>query len=281
MYSEKETQRLQKLTKEFAKKTSADDIEDLRSTLRFHEYRYYILNDPLISDFEYDQLYKQLEQLENADASLITPDSPTQRVGSSLNASFPTVQHLVPMLSLDNSYNEEDLLDFDRKARELTGLPEVEYCIEPKFDGASVSLIYENDLLARGATRGNGIEGEEITTNIKQVRSIPLSAKFSKYNIQLAEIRGEVLMSKKSFKKYNDQLEEDGLPPLANPRNAASGSLRIKDPKLVAKRSLEAFLYHVSYYTTPEGKKVSDEKDHSKENISPREAPFTTLAESL
>jgi DNA ligase (NAD+) len=312
MYSTKETQHLQKLTEQLVKKASIKDIETLRRILRLHEYRYYILNDPLIADFEYDQLYKQLQQLEKEHPELITSDSPTQRIGSSLNASFPTVQHLVPMLSLDNSYNEEDLLDFDRKAREITGLAEVEYCIEPKFDGASISLIYEDDILTRGVTRGNGIEGEEITTNIKQVRSIPLSASFSKYNIQLAEIRGEVLMSKKSFKKYNEQLEEEGLPPLANPRNAASGSLRIKDPKLVAKRSLEAFLYHVSYYTTTEGKKVSDEisheqvytnydeglhgefdaankknkkhsdrKDDSKENISPREAPFTNHAASL
>jgi len=281
MYSQQETQRLAKLTAGLSKKNSPKDVETLRKILRFHEYRYYVLSDPLISDFEYDQLYKTLEEIEKQHPELISADSPTQRVGNSLNTSFPTVQHLVPMLSLDNSYDEEDLLDFDRKAREATGLTEIEYCIEPKFDGASISLTYENDLLVQGVTRGNGIEGEEITTNIKQIRSIPLSAAFSEYNIQLAEIRGEVLMSKRSFKKYNEQMEEEGLPVLANPRNAASGSLRIKDPRLVAKRSLEAFLYHVSYYTTLEGKKVSDEKDHSKENISPREAPFTTHADSL
>ena len=281
MYSQQETQRLAKLTGSLSKKISAKDIETLRKILRFHEYRYYVLSDPLISDFEYDQLYKRLEEIENEHPDLITADSPTRRVGNSLNTAFPTVQHLVPMLSLDNSYNEEDLLDFDRKARAATGLTEIEYCIEPKFDGASISLTYENDLLVQGVTRGNGIEGEEITTNIKQIRSIPLSAAFSEYNIQLAEIRGEVMMSKRSFSKYNQQMEEEGLPVLANPRNAASGSLRIKDPKLVAKRSLEAFLYHVSYYTTLAGKKVSDEKDHSKENISPREAPFTTHADSL
>jgi len=281
MYSQQETQRLAKLTAGLSKKISAKDVEILRKILRFHEYRYYVLSDPLISDFEYDQLYKTLEEIEKEHPELISADSPTQRVGNSLNTAFPTVQHLVPMLSLDNSYDEEDLLDFDRKAREATGLTEIEYCIEPKFDGASISLTYENNLLVQGVTRGNGIEGEEITTNIKQIRSIPLSAAFSEYNIQLAEIRGEVLMSKRSFRKYNEQMEEEGLPVLANPRNAASGSLRIKDPKLVAKRSLEAFLYHVSYYTTLEGKKVSDEKDHSKENISPREAPFTTHADSL
>ncbi len=282
MYSAQQTQHLEKISRAFLKKdATVNDVEELRNALRFHEYRYYVMNDPLLSDTEYDQLFKQLEALEKAHPDLITKNSPTQRVGSTLNASFPTVQHLVPMLSLDNSYNEDDLIDFDRKARENTGLDVIEYCVEPKFDGASISLIYEDDELSRAATRGDGVEGEEITNNIKQIRSIPLSAKFSDYNIQLAEIRGEVLMSKKSFKKYNDMMEAEGLPVLANPRNAASGSLRIKDPKLVAKRSLEAFLYHVSYYTTLEGKKVSDEKDHSKENISKKEAPFITHSESL
>jgi DNA ligase (NAD+) len=163
------------------------------------------------------------------------------------------------MLSLDNSYNADDLLDFDRKSRELTGLKEIEYCIEPKFDGASISLIYENDMLVRGATRGDGVEGDEITTNIKQIRSIPLSAPFSKYGIQQIEIRGEVIMTKNSFKKYNDALAELGIAALANPRNAASGSLRIKDPREVAKRNLEAFLYHVSDYTLLPGKSIPDE----------------------
>ena len=263
MYSTEQTQHFEKKSRQFIKKAaSVDDIDELRKLLRFHEYSYYVLSASLISDAEYDQLYKQLEALEKEHPELITKNSPTQRVGSSLalNASFPTVQHLVPMLSLDNSYNEEDLIDFDRKARENTGLDIIEYCVEPKFDGASISLTYEDDELSRGVTRGNGVEGEEITTNIKQVRSIPLSAAFSEYNIQMAEIRGEVLMSKKSFAKYNELMEEEGLPVLANPRNAASGSLRIKDPKLVAKRNLEAFLYHVSYYTTLEGKKVRMKK---------------------
>ena len=231
------------------------EIEELRNVLRFHEYRYYVMNDPIIVDTDYDILFKKLEKLEAENPALITADSPTQRVGSSLNASFPTVQHLVPMLSLDNSYNAEDLLDFDRKARELTGLDVIEYCIEPKFDGASISLIYDNDMFVRGATRGDGVEGEDVTTNIKRIRSIPLSAPFSRYGIDQIEIRGEILMNKAAFKKYNDGLAEQGLPPLANPRNAASGSLRIKDPKIVGKRNLEAFLYNVSYYTTVARKK--------------------------
>jgi DNA ligase (NAD+) len=160
------------------------------------------------------------------------------------------------MLSLDNSYNSDDLVDFDRKARELTKLKEIEYCVEPKFDGGSISLIYENDMLVRGATRGDGVEGDEITTNIKQIRSIPLSAKISTYGLQQMEIRGEVLINKKNFAKYNEALIEQGIPPLANPRNAASGTLRIKDSSEVAKRNLEAFVYHVSYYSLIKGKKV-------------------------
>lgn len=269
MYSKEQTQKLQKITSVFIKNLKIQSIakketEELRDALRFHEYRYYILNDPLISDFEYDQLFKLLEKIETENPQWITKDSPTQRVAKDLTKSFPTVQHLVPMLSLENSYNSDDLIDFDRKAKELTGLKEIEYCVEPKFDGGSISLIYENDLLTRGATRGDGEEGDEITTNIKQIRSIPLSAKFSEYGISQAEIRGEVLINKNNFAKYNQQLIEQGLAPLANPRNAASGTLRIKDPAEVSKRNLEAFVYHISYYTLLKGKKNPEGlKNHS------------------
>ncbi|MES2328329.1 MAG: NAD-dependent DNA ligase LigA [Bacteroidota bacterium] len=231
------------------------EIGELKDLLRFHEYRYYVMSDALITDTEYDQLYKLLERTETAHPELVTPDSPTQRVGSSLNQGFITVQHLVPMLSLDNSYNAEDLLDFDRKARELSGLEMIEYCIEPKFDGASISLIYEDDQLVRAATRGDGVEGEDITTNIKQVKSLPLTAAFSKYGIQQIEIRGEVIMSKQSFERYNAWLAGQDLAPLANPRNAASGSLRMKDPKEVGRRGLDAFLYHVSYFVLDKNSK--------------------------
>ncbi len=223
------------------------DIDILQNVLRFHEYRYYVQNDPLISDFEYDTLYKQLEKFEKENPSAITRDSPTQRVGAGLVKDFAKVQHLVPMLSLENSYNEADLLDWDRKAKELSGLDTIEYCVEPKFDGASISLIYESDFFTRGATRGDGVVGDEITINTKQIKSVPLSAKFSEFGIQQIEIRGEVLMNKNNFKAYNDKLIEEGIPPLANPRNAAAGSLRIKDTAEVGKRNLEAFLYHVSY----------------------------------
>jgi DNA ligase (NAD+) len=269
MYSKEETKKLQAETVSLLKKKGigTNEIELLRSVLRFHEYRYYILNDPLISDFEYDQLYKSLEKLESENPKLIRADSPTQRVAKGLTKDFPTVQHLVPMLSLDNSYNNEDLIDFDRKARELTGESKIEYCVEPKFDGASISLIYENDLLTRGATRGDGVEGDEITTNIKQIKSIPLSAKFSEYGLQQAEIRGEALINKKNFSKYNEQLMEQGLPPLANPRNAAAGTLRIKDPAEAGKRSLEAFVYHISYFTALRGKKAAAALQHHSSSL--------------
>ncbi|MCU0321943.1 MAG: DNA ligase (NAD(+)) LigA, partial [Chitinophagaceae bacterium] len=226
---------------------TVEQIDELRDLLKFHEHRYYVLNDPLIADYEYDQLYQQLLKIEQAHPELIRPDSPTQRVGNSLNQGFETTPHLVPMLSLDNSYNAEDLIDFDRKARELTGENEIEYCVEPKFDGASISLIYENDVLVKAVTRGDGVAGENITTNIRQIKSIPLSAPFSKKGIQQIEIRGEVILSKAAFEQYNQKLAEQGLALLANPRNAASGSLRMKNPKEVAERNLDAFLYHISY----------------------------------
>ena len=263
MYSKEQTKKLQSETATLLKKKdiAPKEIDSVREVLRFHEHRYYILNDPLISDFEYDQLYKALEKIESENPKLITLDSPTQRVAKGLTKDFPTMPHLVPMLSLSNSYNTDDLLDFDRKARELTSENKIEYCVEPKFDGASISLIYENDLLVRGATRGDGVEGDDITTNIKQIKSIPLSAKFSDYGLELVEIRGEVLINKNNFKKYNEQMMEQGLPPLANPRNASAGTLRIKDPREVAKRSLEAFVYNISYHTTLRGKNVAKALD--------------------
>ena len=227
-------------------------IEQLRDILRWHEYRYYVQNDPLISDAEYDVLFKILQKFEQEHSAIITSDSPTQRVGVGLANDFAKVEHLVPMLSLENSYNADGLLDWDRKARELSGLETIEYCVEPKFDGASISLIYENNLLTRSATRGDGTVGDEITLNTKQIKSVPLSAKFSSYGIEQIEIRGEVLINKKNFKAYNEKLMEEGVPPFANPRNAAAGSLRIKDPTVVSNRNLEVFLYHVSFTTNTE-----------------------------
>lgn len=261
MYSKEKTIELQEHTQTLLKSipdtlTSLNETALLRESLRLHEYRYYVLSDPLIADGEYDLLFKLLERTELQHPEWITPDSPTQRVGKELNGNFVTVPHLVPMLSLDNSYNEADLKDFDRKARQLSQLDHITYCVEPKFDGGSISLIYENDLLVRGATRGNGVAGDDITTNVKQIRTLPLSARFSHYGLQQVEIRGEVLMNKSSFKKYNDALIEKGMAPLANPRNAASGTLRIKDPAEVRRRNLEAFVYHISDYTVMPGREI-------------------------
>ncbi|HEU5051957.1 MAG TPA: NAD-dependent DNA ligase LigA [Hanamia sp.] len=259
MYTAGGVKELQKKTEELLKNEGT--AEELRDVLRFHEYRYYILNDPLISDEAYDKLYKKLEKFEAADPSIITPDSPTQRVGNSLNADFVTVPHLVSMLSLENSYNADDLYDWDKRLKTLTDHQKFTLSAEPKYDGASISLIYENDMLVRGATRGDGTAGDDITTNIRQIGSIPLSAKFSDHGIQKIEIRGEVLMNKASFKKFNEALAEEGLAPLANPRNAAAGSLRMKDPAAVRKRKLEAILYHVSYIELNEkGQKKYPEK---------------------
>ena len=259
MYNEASfTQLIQSTTSEWLSSINSVNFNDyataniasLREVLRFHENRYYVKNDPLISDYEYDILYKALEKIEQENLLLITPDSPTQRVGKGLVKDFPKVNHLVPMLSLENSYNAADLLDWDRKVKELSKLDTIEYCIEPKFDGASISLIYEDDMLERAATRGDGVTGDEITINTKQIKSVPLSAKFSQYGIDQIEIRGEVLINKKNFEAYNVKMMEEGVPPLANPRNAAAGSLRIKDTAEVGRRNLEAFLYHVSYVTT-------------------------------
>jgi len=266
MYIPDQIKKLQQQSKRFLKLSAIDSpttAEELREVIRFHEYRYYIQNDPLISDTEYDILYKLLEQFESADPTAVTKDSPTQRVAKGLIKEFPKVSHLVPMLSLQNSYNAPDLEDWDRKARELSGLEEIEYCIEPKFDGASISLIYENDQLERGATRGDGETGDDITPNIRQVKSLPLSTAFSKYGIEQIEIRGEIMMNKNSFIKYNSSQVEAGLPPLANPRNAAAGTLRIKDPTEVSRRKLEAFLYHVSYISYKDKHQKKELKKHS------------------
>lgn len=255
---------LAKLQQDQLLQDNTNTMEALRRVITYNDWRYYVQSDPVLSDYEYDQLFAWLKKLEVQNPNLVSPDSPTQRVALGLTKNFPTVQHLVPMLSLENSYDADDLNDWDRKNRESSNLSEIEYCIEPKFDGASISLIYENDQLVRGATRGDGVAGDDITTNIKQIRSIPLSANFSSFGIHTIEIRGEVLINKNTFKAFNEQRAAENLPPLANPRNAASGSLRMVDPREVAKRGLEAFLYHMSYHTMEPGTTEPKEiKTHS------------------
>ena len=235
---------------------AAATIADLQAVLRFNEWRYYVMDDPQISDFEYDMLYKKLEHLEDLYPNLITPDSPTMRVGSDIAANVKTVPHLTPMLSLENSYNAEDLNDFDEQVKKLADMPieaDVEYCVEPKFDGGTIALVYENDVLVQASTRGNGVIGEEMTHNAKVMRSIPLRAEFSKKNIKKVELRGEALIRKDVFEKINKQREEDGLTLFANPRNAATGGLRTKDAKDTKARGIEAFVYQLGYAENTEG----------------------------
>ncbi|MFK8164098.1 MAG: DNA ligase (NAD(+)) LigA, partial [Lewinella sp.] len=179
-----------------------EQAEELRDLLRYHEWRYYVQDDPVLSDFEYDTLYKQLEALEAADPGLVTPDSPTQRVGSDLTGDAVSVAHLVPMLSLGNSYNAEDLGEFDKQVKRMLNMEEtapLAYAVEPKYDGGTIVLVYENDQLVRAATRGNGVLGEEMTHNARVIRSIPLSAEFSKYGLHKVEVRGEVIIRKDRF----------------------------------------------------------------------------------
>ncbi|MFN8309610.1 MAG: NAD-dependent DNA ligase LigA [Chitinophagales bacterium] len=219
----------------------------LRDLLQYHDWRYYVLSEPLITDFEYDTLFKKLQELEQQYPELIVPDSPTQRVAHGLTEDFPAVEHLASMLSLENSYNSSDVQEFERKVSEQVQGESVSFCVEPKFDGSSIALVYENDLLVRAATRGDGTVGEEITNNARALGSIPLRAPFSEYGIARIELRGEVIIRKKIFEEINAARKEAGLKTFQNPRNTASGSLRLKDPREAAARGLEAVLYHVSY----------------------------------
>lgn len=245
-------------------------LEELRRLIQYHEWRYYILNDPVISDFEYDKLFKQLEALEEEHPDLITSDSPTQRVSSDLTSDFPSVQHLAPMLSLANSYNAEDLQDWDGQLKRLLNMdPEAEiaYTVEPKYDGGSIALIYENNQLVRAATRGNGVEGEEITNNARVIRSVPLKADFKSYGLHRVELRGEVLIRKDRFEAINRQREKEGLSLFANARNTATGGLRMKDPREVAKRNMEAFIYTLGYSENETGQAVTDLLDTHYESL--------------
>ena len=238
---------------------TAERVENLRSVIRYHEWRYYVHNDPVISDFEYDQLYKQLENLERLHPELASPDSPTRRVSPDLTGDMDQVAHLTAMLSLDNSYDATDLTDFDTSVKKLAGLPkdaDVEYAVEPKFDGGTIALVYENDRLVRAATRGNGEVGDEITANIRTLRSIPLQAGFSRHGIAKAELRGEAIIRKDVFENINARRLAAGESLFANPRNAATGGLRMKDPKEAANRGLEAFIYQLGYAVDAGGNNV-------------------------
>ena len=253
------TKKLLEFSNETLLKHAQENYEQLISVLRFHEHRYYVLNDPLISDFEYDQLYKKLEFIEEKHPEWIVADSPTQRVSSDVAETGKTVNHLRPMLSLANSYDENDLFEFDKQVKKLCKLSseaKVEYCVEPKYDGGSIALVYENDVLTRAATRGNGVQGEEMTANAKTLKSIPWKAAFKKMGIIKAELRGEALIRKDNFKKVNQSRLDEGLVAFANARNAATGGLRTKDPNETAKRGIEAVIYQVGHLEDKNGQEV-------------------------
>jgi DNA ligase (NAD+) len=233
--------------------TAAERIAELRSEIDAHNYRYYVLDEPSVPDAEYDRLFNALKTLEAEHPELVSPDSPTQRVGGAALAAFGQVRHEVPMLSLGNAFEEQDLIDFDRRAREGLDLPagdlfddgvELEYSCEPKLDGLAVSLLYENGQLVRGATRGDGSTGEDISTNVRTVRNIPLKLHGDGWP-EVLEVRGEIYMPKAGFEALNARQLEAGSKPFANPRNAAAGSLRQLDSKITASRPLELCAYGV------------------------------------
>ena len=222
-----------------------NQIQALRDQLNDHNYRYYVLDDPLISDSEYDQLFRELQKLEADNPNLITEDSPTHRVGAEPLSSFGSWTHRMPMLSLANAMNEDELAAFDTRVKKgLDTEKDLEYMAEPKLDGLAVELVYENGFFVNGSTRGDGITGEDITQNLKTILAIPLSLrKNGQKTPPLLEVRGEVFITKDGFKKLNRNQEKEELPPFANPRNAAAGSLRQLDSKITATRPLSIYCY--------------------------------------
>lgn len=239
------------------KDTAKARIAELSKALDQHNYNYYVLDSPTVSDYEFDKLLEELQELEKKYPEFLSSHSPTQRVGGQITKEFKTVRHKHPMLSLSNSYNKEDMEDFDRRVREGLGLNEaagdkVEYVCELKFDGLSISLLYENGELAQAVTRGDGVQGDDVTTNVKTIRSVPLKLK-GNYPDSF-EIRGEIFFTHKMFDTINKEREEAGEPPLANPRNAASGTMKMQDSGVVAKRKLDCFLYHVIGNQSPHQK---------------------------
>ena len=221
-------------------------IRELIKIIDYHDAKYYVEDDPEISDFEYDQLVSELKSLEAEHPDLILTDSPTQRVSGRPVKEFPLVEHKVQMLSLDNSYSPDDLIEFDKRVRKWLGDEPVVYVIEPKIDGLGIALLFEKGVLVRGGTRGDGITGEDVTSNLRTIRSLPLRLREHSL-LANSEIRGEIYMPMASFKRLNEERSKAGEPPFANPRNAAAGSIRQLDPSIVASRKLDAFFYTLSY----------------------------------
>jgi DNA ligase (NAD+) len=225
------------------------EIEELREKLRYHEYRYYVLDEPEISDAAYDRLMERLKELEAAHPELVTPDSLTVRVGGAPREGFQTVRHARPMLSLDNAFSYDALREWDRRVREGSGKERIEYIAEHKFDGLSISLQYEDGVLTRGVTRGDGTTGEDVTPNVKTIRSVPLrvdadALKKAKLPADF-EVRGEVMMTRKAFEALNRQQEQIGGKIFVNPRNSAAGAVRVLDPTITASRKLDFFAYYL------------------------------------
>jgi DNA ligase (NAD+) len=225
-------------------KEAEREIRRIRKDIEYHNHRYYVLNEPTISDYEYDQLYKKLEKLEHDFPNLITADSPTQRVGGMPLKEFASVVHRVKMLSLDNTYSEEEVIEFDKRIRKAVGKP-LKYETSLKIDGVAVTLSYAEGTFVSGATRGDGVRGDDITQNLRTVRSIPLRMLAVPHGLQDIEVRGEVYLPKRSFQKLNREREKTGEPLFANPRNAAAGTLKLLDPREVAERGLDIFVHTV------------------------------------
>jgi DNA ligase (NAD+) len=227
----------------------AKELQRLREKLRHHEYLYHVADDPEISDAAYDRLMNQLKSLEAENPKLVTPDSPTQRIGGAPREGFQTVQHRTPMVSLDNAFSFEELANFDRRVRQATGREKIEYTTEHKFDGLSMSLLYENGLLVAGVTRGDGRTGEDVTPNVRTIRSIPLNldpARLKKAGLAgTFEVRGEGIMTRKAFERLNEQQDAVGGKRYANARNAAAGAVRVLDPTITASRRLDFFAYYL------------------------------------
>ena len=222
------------------------EIEELREKIRYHNYLYYVLDRPEITDAEYDALFRRLQELEAQHPELITPDSPTQRVGAPPAEGFATVTHAVPMRSLANAFSADELREFDQRVRKILGVDTVTYVAEPKLDGLSVELVYRDGLFVQGSTRGDGVTGEDVTANLRTIRSVPLRLRPLDGRVPpLIEVRGEVYIDKADFVRLNRAREEQGLPLFANPRNLAAGSLRQLDPKVTASRPLKIFCYDI------------------------------------
>ena len=226
----------------------SERIEVLRREIRSHDHRYFVLDDPVISDYDYDMLVNELLELESAHPDLITPDSPTRRVGGTPSSTFPVVRHPVPMLSIGNTYNDAEIRDFDRRIRDMLG-PEraYAYAVELKIDGVAVSLRYADGALVLGATRGDGEQGDDITANLRTIRSIPLRIAEVQPALNNIEVRGEVYLPHDGFQALNERRAEREEPLFANPRNATAGSLKLRDPRIVAKRPLRVFLYTLRF----------------------------------